>query len=249
KDFTDNIWVRGTGQSSANGGQPVARRDDRKGNRWSIQNVLNYNFALDGEKHRFSILGGQELTSTQSNRMLSESKFYPDDFTPDDVLAMWNYGTPQPTYTTIGEPSRVSSFFSRINYTFDDKYIFTFSGRVDGKNVFAPGHRWGFFPGASFAWRLSDERFMEATRSWLSDAKLRLSHGAVGNARVGSYWRQEYGFISAGNQLYYIGETPESAIRTSTTLKNENLTWESTVSSNIGLDVSLFDGRASFTID
>lgn len=249
KDFTDNIWVRGTGQSSANGGQPVARREDRKGTLYSIQNVLTYDFNLQEDKHRFTIVGGQEITNSQRNDMLMESKFYPEDFTPQDVLAMWNYGTPQPTYTTIGEPSRTSSFFSRVNYTFRDRYILTLTGRVDGKNVFAPGNRWGFFPGAAFAWRFSDEAFMEDTRSWLSDAKLRLSRGAVGNARVGSYWRQEYGFVTGGNQLYYIGETPQSALRTTNTLKNENLTWESTVSTNIGLDLSFLNSRFNITID
>src|SRR5690606_25481597 len=122
KDFTDNIWVKGTGQSSANGGQPVARREDKKGNLYSIQNVLTYNFNLNENQHRFTVVGGQELTNSQRNDVLMESKFYPEDFTADDVLAMWNYGKPQPTYTTIGEPSRTSSFFSRINYTYDDKY-------------------------------------------------------------------------------------------------------------------------------
>lgn len=249
KDFTDNIWVRGTGQSSSNGGQPVARREDKKGTLYSIQNVLTYDFDLDEAKHRFTIVGGQELTNSQRNDMLMESKFYPEDFTPQDVLAMWNYGTPQPTYTTIGEPSRTSSYFSRVNYTFDDRYILTLTGRIDGKNVFAPGNRWGFFPGAAFAWRFSDEAFMEHTRSWLSDGKLRLSRGAVGNARVGSYWRQEYGFVTGGNQLYYIGENPQSALRTKNTLKNENLTWESTVSTNIGLDLSFLNDRFNVTID
>ncbi|RRN77757.1 SusC/RagA family TonB-linked outer membrane protein, partial [Pseudoxanthomonas sp. SGD-10] len=249
KDFTDNIWVNGTGQSSSNGGQPVARRNDIKGAIWSIQNVLSYNFNLNEDKHRFAIVAGQEMNSNFRNSMLSESKFYPKDFTAEDVLAMWNYGTPQPTYTDIGEPSRVSSFFSRVNYTFSDKYIFTFTGRADGKNVFAPGKQWGFFPGAAFAWRLADESFMEPTKSWLSDAKIRVSHGAVGNARVGSYWRQQYGFVNAGNSLYYIGELPQSALRTSSTLKNENLTWESTTSTNIGADIGFIKDRFYLSVD
>ncbi len=249
KDFTDNIWLRKTGESSANGGQPVARRNDYKNSLWSVNNVLSYNFNLDKKKHQFTVLVGQEMSSSQKNQMQIGSKFFPEDFTADDVLAMWNYGTPDPTYTTIGEPSRLSSFFSRINYTFNKKYIFTFTGRADGKNVFAPGNRWGYFPGAAFAWRLADESFMEFTKSWLSDAKIRLSHGTVGNARVGSYWRQEYGFISQANRLIYIGEKPQSGLRTSSTLKNENLTWESTVSSNLGFDVGLFKDRVSFSLD
>lgn len=249
KDFTDNIWLKSTGEASSNGGQPVARRNDQKNNIWTIQNVLSYNFSLDNEKHRFTIIGGQELNNSQRNEMKSESKFFPSDFSSDDVLAMWNYGTAQPTYTTIGEPSRLSSFFSRVNYTFNERYILTLTARADGKNVFAPDNRWGFFPGGAFAWRFSDEAIMENTKSWLSEGKLRISYGGVGNARVGSYWRQEYGFVSASNRLYYIDDKPQSALRTSNVLRNENLTWETTVSSNLGLDLGLFKNRLSLSID
>jgi TonB-linked outer membrane protein, SusC/RagA family len=249
KDNTDNIFLNKTGESSANGGQPVARRSDAKGSLWSVNNVLSYDLSLNSSKHRIAALVGQEMSSAQSNRTDISSKFFPIDFSADDVLAMWNYGTPDPTYTSIGEPSRLSSFFSRVNYTFNDRYIITFTGRVDGKNVFAPGHQWGIFPGVAAAWRFSDEKFMDAHRGWLSDAKLRLSYGEVGNARVGSYWRQQYSFVSSANRLIYFDNEPQSALRTSTVLKNENLTWESTTSANLGLDIGLLNNRISLSVD
>ena len=251
KDWEDNIFLNKTGESSANGGQPVARRKDQKGTQWSFSNVLNYDLRLKGDKHnhKLNAMVGQEMTNKQTNTTSLSSKFYPIDFTADDVLAMWNYGTPDPTYTTIGEPSRTSSFFGRVNYTLDDKYILTLIGRADGKNVFAPGHQWGFFPGVAAAWRLSQESFMQGTKSWLNDAKVRLSYGDVGNARVGSYWRQEYGFISQANRLIYFDDKPQSALRTATTLKNENLTWESTNSANLGLDLALFGNKIDFSMD
>lgn len=249
KDFIDNIWLRNTGEASSNGGQPVARRTDKKGDIWSVQNVLSYDFSLDRDKHRFSVLAGQEISNSKTNQMLSESKFFPKDFSADDVLAMWNYGTPQPTYTTIGEPSRTSSFFGRLNYSLNDKYIFTITSRADGKNVFAPGNRWGVFPGAAFAWKLSDEKFMKGTKSWLSEAKARLSYGEVGNARVGSYWRQQYSFVSSGKSLYYINDEAQSALTTASVLKNENLTWETTISTNAGLDLGFLNDRFTLSID
>ncbi len=249
KDYTDNIWLRNTGEASANGGQPVARRTDRKGRRWSIQNTLNYDYSTSDEKHAFNFLIGQEVYNTQRNTMTSESKFFPSDFTADNVLAMWNYGTPLPTYTDVGEPSRTSSFFGRFNYLLSDKYIFTFTAREDGKNVFAPGNRWGFFPAGAFAWKITEENFMKEKMDWLSNAKLRVSYGEVGNARVGSYWRQQYSFQSGDNRLIYIGENAQSALQPSSVLKNENLTWETKVSSNIGLDLGLFNNRLSLTID
>ncbi len=249
KNFTDNIWLNKTGQSSANGGMPVAVRNDKKGTRYGVQNTLQYQFNPFSEAHNFSLLVGQELNSAQSHNTKIESKFFPIDFSADDVLSMWNYGTPSPTYTAIDEPSRTSSFFSRLNYSYKDRYIFTFTARADGKNVFSPGNRWGYFPGAAFAWRFSDEAFMQNTKSWLTDAKLRLSYGSVGNARVGSYWRQNYEFVDNSKYLYYIDGTPQSALQTSSTLKNENLTWETKVSTNVGLDLALLDARLSFTMD
>lgn len=249
KDFTDNIWLNKTGEASANGGQPVARRQDYKGKNWSIQNTFNYDGSFNNSKHRISALLGQEYRNSQRNEMRIESKFFPLDFKANDVLALWNYGTPLPTYTTIGEPSRTSSVFGRLNYTLNDRYIFNFTARADGKNVFAPKNRWGFFPGAAFAWRLSDEAFMNNTKDWLSNAKVRLSYGEVGNARVGSYWRQDYTFETGDNKLIYINETPQSGMKTSSTLKNENLTWETTLSTNIGLDLGFFNQRLSLNID
>ena len=249
RNFTDNIWLKNTGQASANGGQPVANRQDVKGADWSIQNTINYDGSFKNSVHRVNVLLGQESRSSQNSETLIQSKFFPGDFKANDVLAMWNYGTPLPTYTTIGEPSRTASYFGRINYTFHDKYILSMTSRFDGKNVFAPKNRWGFFPGAALAWKLSEEKFMEKTKNWLSNAKFRLSYGEVGNARVGSYWRQEYTFESSANRLIYIGENGQSTLKPSTTLKNENLTWETTVSTNLGLDLGFFNQRLILNVD
>lgn len=249
RDYTDDIWLNKTGEASANGGQPVARRTDTKSYLWTIQNTISYNTNFNGKIHRLDLMAGQEMYNSEAQEMRSESKFYPVDFTAKDVLAMWNYGTPSPTYTTIFEPSRTSSLFGRANYALLDRYILTMTARYDSKNVFSPEKRNGFFPGAAFAWRLSDESFMKTTKNWLSDAKFRLSYGEVGNARVGSYWRQDYGFQNSANRLYYINEQPQSALVTSSVLKNENLTWETTVAANLGLDLGFFDQRLKVTVD
>ncbi len=246
-NYTDNIWLKKTGQSSSNGGQPVAKRTDDKGKGWSIQNTLNYR--LRHKKHDLNVLVGQEMVNRQTNRMEQQSKFYPIDFTADQVLAMWNYGEPEPTYTTIGEPSRTASYFGRMNYSYDGKYTLTFTARADGTNVLAPDERWGFFPGVAFAWRLSEEKFMTSTRDWLDNLKLRLSYGTVGNARVSSAWRQDYSIETAANKQYYINESVQTAMKPGTTLKNENLKWETKISSNIGLDATLFNKRLNVTLE
>ncbi len=246
---TDNIWLKSTGKASSNGGQPVAERTNKDGFKWSFNNTLSYDFKLNGDMHKFKILVGQERYNYEIEETVVESKYFPADFSASDVLAMWNYGTASPTYTTISEPSRSASYFGRLNYTLLNRYLFTFTVRADGKNVFAPSNRWGYFPGGAFAWRLSDEPFMQGVKGWLSNAKIRLSYGAVGNARVSSYWRQEYSFEDDDSDLYYINEEAQSALITSSVLKNENLTWETTLSANVGLDLGFFDQRLTVSMD
>lgn len=246
-DDTDNIWLNNTGEAASNAGQPVAQRENWKGNRWALQSRLNYGITFG--KNKLDAMAGLEYNHRQKDATKMYSKFYPMDFTANNILAMWNYGAAQPTYTTIGEPSRTNSFLGRVNYTFDDRYLFTFNIRADGTNVFAPGKKWGVFPAGSAAWRISQEKFMENTQDWLSNLKLRLSYGTVGNARVNSYWRQDYGFESASKNLYYPNESVESALKPAKTLRNENLTWETKYSSNVGLDIGLFNNRLSLTVD
>ena len=133
-NYTDNVWLKKTGESSSNAGQPVAKRTDEKGARWNLQNILSYRFSLK-KKHRLDLMAGHEMVSNYRNQMIASSKYYPMDFTASEVLAMWNYGESQPTYTTLGEPSRTASYFGRLNYAFKDRYMFTFTARADGTRI------------------------------------------------------------------------------------------------------------------
>ena len=162
---------------------------------------------------------------------------------------MWNNGTAEPTYTTIEEPSRSLSYFGRLNYVLKDKYYLTFTLRADGTNVFAPGNKWGIFPAGSAAWRISDEKFMEPTKKWLSNLKLRASYGKSGNARVDSYWRQTYSPVTNIKNLYYQNGIGQSGLQPATRLRNENLTWESKYSTNVGLDMGFWNNRVNLTFD
>lgn len=191
---------------------------------------------------------GQESNHLQNTQHLIQSKFYPLEMGAEDILAMWNYGTPQPTYTTVNEPDRTFSFFGRLNYQLNDRYLLTLTAREDGKNVFAPGKRWGFFPGAALAWRISEEGFLK-DKTFISNLKLRLSYGEVGNARVGSYWRQDWAFESGATKLFYPGETTASAMKIGTVMYNDKLKWESKVSRNLGVDFGFFKDRINGSID
>lgn len=246
-DRTDNIWLANTGEANSKAGQPVARRQYWNGNNWTLRTVLNYKFDIQ-KKHRFDIMAGWEAKHSQRDEMEINADYYPADYTVDNILAMWNNGTSEPTYTTIEEPSRSMSYFGRLNYIFNDRYYLTFTLRSDGTNVFAPGNKWGVFPAGSLAWRISDEKFMDSVRNWFNNLKLRASYGKSGNARVGSYWRQTYSPVTNTKNLYYQNEIGQSSLQPSTRLRNENLTWESKYSTNLGLDMTFWN-RLNVTFD
>lgn len=242
-----DICLKGTGDSSNNGGMPVAELDEQKGYSWNIQNLLSYR--IKRKKWRADFLLGQEMKRSATDDMLLYSKYYPEDFTAADVLAHWDYGEASPTYITYGEPSATFSFFARADLSWRNTYYVTFNFRADGTSVFAPGNRWGVFPGGSMAWRISNEKFMDFARSWLDDLKIRLSYGTAGNARVGSHYRQTYTTVTDADYQYYVDNSAASATTTSNYLKNEDLTWETKYSANLGFDATLFNQRLRVTVD
>lgn len=245
---TDQIYLRNTGEASGKAGQPVAYRTYEDGFRWTLRGLVTYNTIL-AEHHNIDLMGGLEVNTTEMNDMKVNSDYFPIDYTADNVLAMWNNGTVEPTYTKIKEPDRTQSYFGRLTYNYDHRYYLTFTARADGTNVFAPGNKWGFFPAGSLAWRISEEKFMEPYEEWMDNLKLRVSYGAAGNARVGSHWRQTYSPVTNTKNLYYQNEDPQSALQPDKRLRNERLTWETKYSTNVGLDINLFNSRLNLTVD
>ena len=131
-------------------------------------------------------------------------------------------------------------FFGRVNYSYKGRYIFTSNLRYDGSSRFV-GNRWGLFPSASVAWRASDEFFFDWAKPVLTDANSELV-GYNGNERVGNYESiNQYNIGSYYNGIIGVTQTNK--------LANLNLSWESTEQTNIGLDVTLLDGRVSFVAE
>ncbi|AYL93982.1 SusC/RagA family TonB-linked outer membrane protein [Mucilaginibacter celer] len=127
------------------------------------------------------------------------------------------------------------SYFARANYKFDDKYLLTLSGRVDGSSRFGDSHRYGFFPAGSVGWVISQEGFMK-NQKLVSDLKLRASYGITGNSEIGNF--PSRGLFSAFGYAGVAGARP-------TQLPNPDLKWETTATSNLGVDVGFFNGRLS----
>jgi len=137
------------------------------------------------------------------------------------------------------------SYVARLNYSYAGKYLATLSSRWDGSSKFQKGSRWGMFPSAALAWRISEENFMESASSWLSNMKLRLSYGLTGNnASVGAYETQSL----AGIKYYYnFGSTVANGYGSA--LSNADLTWEKTYEFNVGLDFGFSNNRINGNID
>lgn len=137
------------------------------------------------------------------------------------------------------------SYLARVNYTYKGKYLATVSARWDGSSKFAKDNRWGVFPSAALAWRITEEDFMANTKDWLYNLKLRLSYGVTGNnAGVGPYDTQ-----SLANLQYYYNFGNTAANGYNYALANKLLTWEKTTEFNVGLDFGFFDNRISGSVD
>ncbi|WP_324680031.1 TonB-dependent receptor [Hymenobacter sp. GOD-10R] len=237
-----------TGVARQNGGFPTASLNTGSQVTLNNSNVLTYN--IQKGKHTFDALVGHEVYQTQSTSLNASVFYLPLDITPTSVFANLNQaqapaGFIQPSPTTSDEPNRILSGFTRLNYSFDDKYLITATMRADGSSKFGPGNKVGVFPAASVAWRLSKEPFMQSLTK-VSDLKLRLSYGLAGNNRIGSNLYQR-SFTTSGVE-YAIdgGRTPGLAANS---LAYSDLKWESTTSRNVGIDLALFDNRVQFTAD
>jgi len=158
--------------------------------------------------------------------------------------------TEMSAYTTLlGSDSGNSDWgllsgFGRINYAYDSKYLFEANLRYDGSSRFSPESRWGLFPSFSAGWRIGEEKWMQSTKSWLDELKLRASWGVAGNNNSGNYaWQSTF---SSVNVVSGGAETPGLIV---TALGNRNLEWETTKTADIGLDFAFLNSRLTGEID
>lgn len=145
--------------------------------------------------------------------------------------------------TGSAEEWALQSFFGRINYTFKGKYLLEVNARYDGSSRFSPGNKYGFFPSASAGWRISEESFMTGLKNVVSEAKLRVSWGTLGNQNIGTY----PSVTAIVLESYTLGKQIVNTAALNT-LANKNISWESTEEKNIGLDLTLFN-KLSITAD
>jgi TonB-linked SusC/RagA family outer membrane protein len=210
---------------------------DQKFN-WAYQAFLNYNKTIAGD-HTITAMAGfsAERTTLRTSDIGSLNYVNENIFTS-------NSGTLDPSKTrTDGEANSLASFFGRAGYNYKGRYIVTATLRRDGSSRFGKQNRWGYFPAASAAWRVSDEKFMIWSAAWVSDLKLRASYGVLGRENIPNYANlQRYTF---GSNFY----NGESGVVLTNSFGNNYLAWENAEQFNGGIDLGLLNGRISITAD
>lgn len=243
-----NWYGSTTTQASYVGGLPLA--DWTKTNTRTIREsaTLTYDTRL-GEAHHLNVMVGQEIRSSRSENNSMKGNNYSMAYTPEQVFANFGSGVMQEINSVVNPNDNSVSMFGRINYDFKDRYLLTLTFREDGSSKFSPGHQWGFFPAAAASWRIIEEPWMESAKKWMSNLKLRVSYGKVGNNKLPSYMFSQLYNFNSGSKRYGVGEAPNVHTSVTNILANPNLTWEKRTTRNIGLDFGFFNERLTGNID
>lgn len=198
---------------------------------------LDYNGNF-GDHHLEGLLGISAQSFRQTSNSVSGQGFASDEIPYLNVAANITGGTSNAaSYALL-------SYLARLNYSYQNKYLLGLSMRRDGSSRFGSKERYGTFPAASVGWVLSNESFMESTAHYLSMLKIRASYGLTGNNNIGNYTHIPQ--IGEANYVINNGLAQGSTV---TTLGNTFLAWEKTAQMNLGLDISLFDDKWTFTYD
>jgi TonB-linked SusC/RagA family outer membrane protein len=225
--------------AAENQGKPALAISDTKNVKFRIANTVNYDFKkILGEYHSLKLLAGQELIKANSNEVASEIHGFPTFFGFESAKSLSNLGTPQFVENNYSPDDKLLSFFGRLNYDYKNRYLLTATYRADGSSKFLGDNRWGYFPSAAVAWKISEENFLKDA-SWLQLLKVRLSYGQAGNNNIPS--GQTSQLYTPNNTTWINGFT--SFWSASKVLANPDLKWETTVTQNLGLDFELFHGK------
>lgn len=235
---TDIFYKDGSKEAYRNGQKPYGRTQMGRDVRWTNSNNLTWKQKV--KKHNYDIMLGHEVSFKSTEYLLGEAMDFPFDNLGNDYLGPG--ATPSRVESSYSEKTLLS-FFARGNYNYDNRYLFTATVRADGSTVFSNKNKWGFFPSFSAAWRVSEEAFMKDVE-WVSNFKVRLGWGIVGNDRISNYLSMD---LYEANK-YGIGNNTVTVL-TPKQLKNANLKWEGASSVNLGVDLGFFDNRLNVTAD
>ena len=217
----------------ANGGTGSIAK--RRIETWQTEFTLNYRQIFNGIHQIDALAGYTYQTTTRSFLTGSTSKYTDESLKHNNLSGGSQYAAP-----LSGESSsNLHSLIGRVNYTLLDRYNATATFRADRSSRFSESHNWGLFPSLGLSWNINQERFLK-NQQWLSSLKLRTSVGTVGNQEIGDYqYSTAYTTSTTGGNVHY----------TKSNAANSNLKWETTISTNVGIDASLWDGRLNITAE
>ncbi|MES2063358.1 MAG: TonB-dependent receptor [Bacteroidota bacterium] len=213
---------------------------------WQWQNYFTYAKTFN-KVHSLNVVVGTERQNSQQLRLYGSTSGLIDDYYQYYNLAAGSIaGIPVSNY----DAWQMQSYYGRLNYSYNDRYLFTLTGREDGSSRFGKNVKYGFFPSAAFAWRASQEDFLKDNKT-ISDLKFRLSYGLTGNSEIGEY--RSLANISTndanGNPNNYVFGNTKANATTLTSIGNEDLQWEKTAEYNIGVSFGLFNNRVTIDAD
>ncbi len=225
-------------------GQSFAEDVNGVRNRVITEHTLNYDWKTGNHDFDFLLGGTYEYTFLKTSSILGTN--FPTDFI--DTINAATIIDANDTFT-LKEEIGLLSGLARVNYNYDNKYLISAAARVDGSSLFGPNNKYGFFPSASAAWNVHNEKFFNENITFVNQLKLRASYGVVGNNNIDNYSFTNLLFPSN----YSLGEGPGTIIsglaENGNTLANRSISWEQTDSYDIGLDVAILDKRVRFTAD
>jgi TonB-linked SusC/RagA family outer membrane protein len=214
---------------------------------WQTENYLTWNKKIN-DHHKFTALAGISFSQDVYERVRAETQNFIDDFYQFNNLGAGSVKSASesdvvPATPGGYQPGKLNSYYGRISYNIDEKYLFTATGRYDGSSRFSKKNKFAFFPSAGFAWRVSQEDFLKDSKS-ISNLKLRASYGITGNQEIGPY--------RSSAQLSTNQTTINGAAATTLLpgyLGNPDLKWERTKMADAGLELGLFGDRVNFNAD
>ncbi|WP_339735057.1 SusC/RagA family TonB-linked outer membrane protein [uncultured Sunxiuqinia sp.] len=223
------------------GGYASRGTDNYTGNYAELS--ANYKKAIGN--HSFSVLGGYNHEDNMNEGFWANNKYFPtDSYTYNNIGIGSGLPKGEAGMDSYKNSDKLIAVFSRVTYSFANKYLLMASIRREGSSKFGDDHKWGNFPGVSIGWRINEESFMSNT-NWINNLKLRAGYGVTGTNVLDSY--NSLSSLNYSDYFYYNGDW----VRKLVPVRNANpdLRWEKKEEVNIGLDFDLFEGRISGAVD
>lgn len=223
------------------GGKLDGDASKSKSNYYTIinENILTYDKRFN-KNHALNLMGGVTFQTYQYNDLGgSGTGFLRDVYETNNLGVASTPGTPSSGYSDY----RMASFLGRANYNLMERYLLTVTARYDGSSKFSKNHKFAFFPSAALAWRLSEENFMQDI-DWLSNLKLRASIGQTGNQSISPY--QTFARLGTSGPIFGDGKDIGFGL---SSMANDDLKWETTTQTDIGVDFGFFSNRLNIGFD